>query len=178
MIELNSDIMMLLSGLLEQPDRVPSTTTAVLVQIQSVEDMADQTYQYDDEAMRIGNGDPSQALVPVVPRVEEPEEQTVALQATDLSFPKETVARSGARIFVHAPQYHWHTSGTGGIDQEARERLVALEALVDRFGWQRIVRRYWPAVWTLRVPPGHRDWQNSRSSEKPGLVSLRASRRL
>ena len=21
----------------------------------------------------------------------------------------------------------------------------------------RIVRRYWPAVWTLRVPPGHKD---------------------
>ena len=33
------------------------------------------------------------------------------------------------------PQYHRHTSGTGGIDHEARERLVALEALVDRFGW-------------------------------------------
>ena len=46
------------------------------------------------------------------------------------------VAQSSARIFIHAPQYHWHTSGTGRIDQEARERLVALEALVDRFGRQ------------------------------------------
>ena len=96
--------------------------------------MADQTFQYDDEAMRNGNGDQTQALVPVVPRVEEPEEQTVALQVADLSFPVDTVAQSGARIFVHMPQYHWHTSGTGGIDQEARERLVALGALVDRFG--------------------------------------------
>ena len=60
----------------------------------------------------------------------------MALQAADLSFPEDTVAQSGARIFVHAPQYHWHTSGTGGIDHEARERLVALEALVDRFGRQ------------------------------------------
>ena len=34
------------------------------------------------------------------------------------------------------PQYQWHTSGTSGIDQEARERLVALEALHDRFGRQ------------------------------------------
>ena len=116
MTELNSDIVMLLSGLLEQPGRVLSMTIAVLVQIQSVEDMADPTYQYDDEAMRNGNGDPSQALVPVVPGVEEPEEQTVALQATDLSFPEDTVAQSDARIFVHAPQYHWHTSGPGGID--------------------------------------------------------------
>ncbi len=98
--------------------------------------MADQTFQYDDATMRNGNGDPSQALVPVVPTVEEPGEQTGALQAADLSFPIDTVAQSGARIFVHAPQYHWHTSGTGGIDQEARERLVALEALVDCFGWQ------------------------------------------
>ena len=67
--------------------------------------MADQTFQYDDEAMRNGNGDPSQELVLVVPRVEEPEEQTVALQAADLSFPEDTIAQPGARIFVHAPQY-------------------------------------------------------------------------
>ena len=54
--------------------------------------MADQTFQYDDEAMRNGNGDQTQALVPVVPTVEEPEEQTVALQVADLSFPVNTVA--------------------------------------------------------------------------------------
>ena len=63
-------------------------------------------YQYDDEAMRNGNGDPSQALVLVVPIVKEPEEQTVAPQAANLLFPEDTVAQSGARIFVHAPQYH------------------------------------------------------------------------
>ena len=60
----------------------------------------------------------------------------MALQAVDLPFPENIVAQSGARIFVHAPQYHWHNSGAGGIHQEARERLVALEALVDRFGRQ------------------------------------------
>ena len=68
--------------------------------------MADQTFQYDDVAMRNGNGDTSQALVPVVPKVEEPEEQTVALQAANVSFPEDTVAQVGACIFVHAPQYH------------------------------------------------------------------------
>ena len=98
--------------------------------------MANQTYQYDDEAIRNGNGDPSQELVPVVPRVKELEEQTVALQAVDLSFLEDTIAQSGARIFVHALHYARHTSGTGGIDHEARERLVALETLVDRFGRQ------------------------------------------
>ena len=45
--------------------------------------------------------------------------------------------------------------------------------LADRL---KIARRYWPAVWTLRVPPGHRGWQSSRSSERPRLESLRASR--
>ena len=60
----------------------------------------------------------------------------MALQVVELSFPEDTVAQSGAFIFAHAPQYHWHASGTGGIDEEAREHLVALEALVDRFGCQ------------------------------------------
>ena len=66
--------MMLNSGLLEQPVRVPSTAPAVSVSVQSFEDMADQTFQYNDEAMRNGNEDLSLALVPVVPRVEELEE--------------------------------------------------------------------------------------------------------
>ena len=71
----------------------------------------------------MANGDSSQALVPVVPKVEEPEERYVALQAIKLSFLEDAVA--------HAPQYHWHTRGTSGIDEEARERLVALKALVN-----------------------------------------------
>ena len=68
--------------------------------------MADQAFQYDDEAMRNSNGDPSQALVLVVPRVKELEDQTMALQATQMPFLKDAVAQSGARIFVYAPQYH------------------------------------------------------------------------
>ena len=84
--------------------------------------------------MRNINGDSSLAFILMVPKIEEPEEQFVALQATKLSFLEDAVAQSSAHIFVHAPQYHWHNSGTGGIDQEARELLVALEALVDRFG--------------------------------------------
>ena len=86
--------------------------------------------------MKNGNGDLSLGLVPAVPRIEEPEDPTLALQATDPSFPIDTATHSGARIFIHAPQYHWHTSGIDGIDQEARERLVALEALVNHFGRQ------------------------------------------
>ena len=129
-------MMMLYSGLLEQPIRVLSTTPTDSVDDQTFEGMADQTHQHDDEAMRDGNGDPFQELVPVIHKVEEPEEQIVALQAADLSFLQDVVAQSGARIFVHAPQYHWRTSGTGGIDQEARERLVAFVALASHFGQQ------------------------------------------
>ena len=54
--------------------------------------MLDQMCQYDDEAMRNGNGDPSQALVPMVPSIKEPEEQTVVLQAANLSFPEDAFA--------------------------------------------------------------------------------------
>ena len=43
----------------------------------------------------------------------------------------------GSRIFVHAPQFHWHAAATEGIpavDQEARDRLVSIADLLDRFG--------------------------------------------
>ena len=68
--------------------------------------MAHPQSQIDDQDMRNGNGDPSLGLVPVVPRIEEPEDPTLALQATDPSFPIDTAAQSGTRIFIHAPQYH------------------------------------------------------------------------
>lgn len=45
----------------------------------------------------------------------------MALEATKLSFPCNAVEQFGVRIFVYALQYHWHTSGTARIDQEARE---------------------------------------------------------
>ena len=68
--------------------------------------MAHPNSQIDDQDMRNGNGDPSLGLVPVVPRIEEPEDPTLALQATDPSFPKDTATQFGARIFIHAHQYH------------------------------------------------------------------------
>ena len=62
-----------------------------------------------------------------------------------VNVPEDAVATPGARIFIQAPQYHWHSSGAEGIDGEARERLVALEALslVDR---QRPGKRSWPTA--------------------------------
>ena len=78
-------MMMLYSGLLEHPVRVPVYDSNNLVSNQSIEDIVDQTYHYNNEAMRNGNGHLSQVLVPMVPRVDEPE-------ATKLSFPEEVVA--------------------------------------------------------------------------------------
>ena len=127
--------MMLYSGLLSSRQSSVNDYSS-FSSVQSDEAMASPRSQIDDQDMRNGNGDPSLGLIPTVPRIEEPDEQHLALQPTDPSFPIDTAAQSGARIFIHAPQYHWHTSGTDGIDQEARERLVALEALVDRFGRQ------------------------------------------
>ena len=79
-----------------------------------------------------------------------------------MSFLEDAVAQSSAHIFVHAPQYHWHNSGTGGIDQEARELLVALEALVDRFGWQTKDRE--------EVLPSHMDAEGAARAQ--GLVEF------
>ena len=30
------------------------------------------------------------------------------------------------RIFVNAPQYHWHVQGAVGADEEARQHIVAM----------------------------------------------------
>ena len=46
------------------------------------------------------------------------------------------MAPGESRIFIQAPQYHWHTVASAGTDAEARERLVALERQVFAFGRQ------------------------------------------
>ena len=38
------------------------------------------------------------------------------------------------RIFVSAPQYHWHIQGTMGIDEEASQHIVALAQKLHEFG--------------------------------------------
>ena len=40
------------------------------------------------------------------------------------------------RIFVNAPQYHWHVQGAMGTDEEARQHLVALAQQIYEFGHQ------------------------------------------
>ena len=38
------------------------------------------------------------------------------------------------RIFVNAPQYHWHVQGSVGSDVEARQHIVALAQRLHQFG--------------------------------------------
>ena len=54
--------------------------------------MAHPNSQIDDQDMRNGNRDPSLGLVLAVPRVEEPDDATLVLQATDPSFPLDIAA--------------------------------------------------------------------------------------
>ena len=40
---------------------------------------------------------------------------------------------------MHAPQHHWHVVAAEGaleVDQDARERIVSIADLLDRFGRQ------------------------------------------
>ena len=68
---------------------------------------------------------------PVLPVVEEPE--TDVIQSAVGPSGSGDVTLGGARIFIQAPQYHWHTVALVGIDAEARERLVALVQRVFAF---------------------------------------------
>ena len=54
----------------------------------------------------------------------------------------------GHRIFINAPQYHWHAHGAEGVDTQARDHLTALAEQLFEFGrrsenreqelWQRL----------------------------------------
>ena len=48
----------------------------------------------------------------------------------------------GQRIFLHAPQYHWHVQGAAGVDDEARQQVVALAEQLYQFGHRTEVVRW------------------------------------
>ena len=83
--------------------------------------------------MGSGNGSNGAPTIPaVVPyAIEEPEASLVP--QTTLQHPSEDLF-GGPRIFLHAPQYHWHVQGAVGVDEEARQQVVALAEQVYRFG--------------------------------------------
>ena len=89
---------------------------------------------YSDEAsmgsVNGSNGAP--AVTAVVPHsVEEPEASLVP--QTMMQRPSEELF-GGQRIFLHAPQYHWHVQGAAGVDDEARQQVVALAEQLYHFG--------------------------------------------
>ena len=75
--------------------------------------------------MGSGNGSNGVPIVPaVVPYViEEPKASLVP--QTALQHPNEDLF-GGQQIFLHAPQYYWHVQGAVGVDDEARQQVVAL----------------------------------------------------
>ena len=72
---------------------------------------------------------PVSAVVPHT--IEEPE--TSLVTQTNLQRPGEELF-GGRRIFLHAPQYHWHVQGAASVDEEARQQVVALAEQLYRFG--------------------------------------------
>ena len=76
------------------------------------------------------NGAPTiPALVPYA--IVEPEASLVP--QTTLQRPNENLF-GDQRIFLHAPQYHWHIQGVVGVDEEARQQVVALAEQLYRLG--------------------------------------------
>ena len=88
--------------------------------------------QPDDQSMGLqSNGTP--AVAPVVPyAVEEPGTSLVPQE----EHPPQEALFADRRIFVHAPQYHWHDyhQGAMDVDQDARTHIVELATRLHEFG--------------------------------------------
>ena len=70
--------------------------------------------------MGSGNGSNGVPNVPaVVPYVIEEPKASLVPQTTMLRPSEELFG--GQRIFLHAPQYHWHVQGAVGVDNEASQ---------------------------------------------------------
>ena len=99
-----------------------------------------------------GNGgEGSGQIVPQVVQPDQVEEvRTLVPQAALEAIPGQpTPPRQpfelfdSSRIFVHAPQYHWHAiaaEGAAVLEQEAREHIVSIADLLDHFGHQTELR--------------------------------------
>ena len=88
---------------------------------------------YSDE-ISTGSGNGSNVvatLLAVVPYVVE-EPGVGLMPQTALQRPNEDLF-SVQQIFLHAPQYHWHIQGAIGVDEEAKQQVVALAEQLYRF---------------------------------------------
>ena len=88
--------------------------------------------QLDDQSMGSqSNGLP--AIAPVVPSaIEEPGSSLVPQEV----HPPQEALFGDTRIFIHAPQFHWHDYGpeTMDVDRDARNQIMDLADLLHTFG--------------------------------------------
>ena len=86
---------------------------------------------YSDEASMANGSNGESALPMVTPQIVEEPETGLVPQAQ-----AQPVAGlfGDQRIFVNAPQYHWHVKGAVGADDEARQHIVALAQRLHQFG--------------------------------------------
>ena len=86
---------------------------------------------YSDEASMANGSNGESTLLMVTPQIVEEPETGLVPQAQ-----AQPVAGlfGDQRIFVNAPQYHWHVQGAVGTDNEARQHIVALAQRLHQFG--------------------------------------------
>ena len=96
---------------------------------------------YDDEQEML-NGNGGSAMVPHpqpgVPDIQgaqrDGQVEGVVEEPIEVGAPS-AAEFQGPRIFVHAPRYEWHPEvHVQGLDEEARQKIMAMEELLHRFG--------------------------------------------
>ena len=73
------------------------------------------------------------SIAPIVPyAVEEPGTSLVPQEV----HPPQEALFSDKRIFVHAPQFHWHNYGQGAmyVDRDAKNQIMTLADRLHEFG--------------------------------------------
>ena len=77
-------------------------------------------------------GDEERGLIPRAPTALQP--QLPLDLASHVPTGSGNPLFNGRRIFINAPQYHWHTHGAEGVDTQARDHLTALAKQLFEFG--------------------------------------------
>ena len=86
---------------------------------------------YSDEALMANGSNEESTLYVVTPQaVDEPEVGLVPQMHTQLGAP----LFGNRRVFVNAPQYHWHVQVVVGSDDEARNHINTLAQRLHQFG--------------------------------------------
>ena len=93
---------------------------------------------YSDEASMANGSNGESALPMVTPQIVEEPEMGLVPQA---QAQPEAGLFGAQHIFVDAPQYQWHVQDAVGVDDEARQHIVALAQRLHQFGHRTEERR-------------------------------------